>query len=168
MPAFVRIFCLVGLPMFALAALFIWKPAGSEKRPEMSLAARVAWTIFALAALTLLCFPIIFLPLVLFAIWKPRRWPAGATADRIAWTAFVFGIGLMLTMIVYTMTQESEGSWRSWETIRLHSRVFLAISMIPIAGPLIVYLIQPARERRSPDAARKSPVDDWDAEPPLG
>ncbi len=77
-------------------------------------------------------------------------------------------IGLMMTMVVYAMTQESEGDWRTWETIRAHSWTFLAISIIPIIGPLIVYLVQVARARRSPALAKKAPVDDWESEPPFG
>jgi hypothetical protein len=123
---FLPIFCLFGLPILLVTALFILNPAANSEERRRSI------------------------------------------ADRIAWTLFALGVCLMLTMVLYVMTQESEGSWRTWETIRLHSRVFLTISMIPILGPLIVYLIQPGSERRRPDASRKPPVDDWGVEPPLG
>jgi len=167
MLAFVRILCLVGLPVFAIAAFLIWKPVDSDKGAVTSLVNRIAWTIFALAASPLLCFPVIFLPIVLILIWKPARRISGTTADRIAWTIFAFGICLMLTMVLFTMTQEGDGDFRTWETIRLHSRVLLAISIIPILGPLVVFLVQAVRAHRGTAVAKKAPVDDWDVEPPL-
>lgn len=110
----------------------------------------------------------IVLPILLLVIWKPPGRTPRTTADRIAWTIFALGISLMATMVLYAAARESDGDFRTWETIRLHSRLFVAISMIPIAGPLIVYLIQSVRERRSRPLAKKAPVDDWDAEPPFG
>ena len=56
----------------------------------------------------------------------------------------------MVTMAIYATTQESDGDWRSWETIRLHTRIFLlALSLIPIAGPLVVYLVEVVTRRSS-------------------
>jgi hypothetical protein len=125
MQDFLRIFCLFGLPIFLVAALFILNLAANPHKSTRSI------------------------------------------ADRIAWTIFAFGICLMLTMVLYTMTQEGDGDWRSWSTVRLHSRVFLALSVIPIAGPLMVYLIQFVRARRSPAGAKKAAVDDWESGPPF-
>jgi hypothetical protein len=80
-------------------------------------------------------------------IWKPdfSSTPGRSVADRIAWTVFALGIGLMVSMVLYSTAHESDGRFRSWETIRLHERLFLSIALIPVAGPLIVFLCQAAR-----------------------
>jgi hypothetical protein len=92
-------------------------------------------------------------------IWKPdfSGEPGKSVADRVAWTIFSVGLSLMLSMALLAMVQE-DGSYRTWETIRLHVRCFLGLSIIPIAGPLIVFLSQ----RTKTITRRKAPVDDLD------
>jgi hypothetical protein len=51
----------------------------------------------------------------------------------------------MLSITLYATFQESDGDWRSFEIIRLHARLFLAVSLVPLLGPLTAYLL-----RRSP------------------
>ncbi len=156
MQDFLRLFCLAGLPAFALAGCSIWRP-GTDSELTRSDAARITWTFFAL----LVCF-VLVLPLGLFPLAVCRIWTRGSgpksTADRVAWTAFALGVSLMLTMALFGMTQDL----RSWDTIRLHTRVFLGLSLIPVAGPLVVYLVQ-VRTKRSPTPPdKKQPIDDWD------
>jgi hypothetical protein len=92
-------------------------------------------------------------------IWKPVRSGESekSMADRVAWTIFSVGLALMLSLVLIVMVQE-DGSYRTWETIRLHVRCFLGLSIIPIAGPLIVFLSQ----RTKTITRRKAPVDDLD------
>jgi hypothetical protein len=75
-------------------------------------------------------------------IWRPGK-SAKPLSDRIAWTVFAFGVYSMVFMAVYSMLSEGEG-WgiRSWETIRLHKRLFFACAAVSVAGPLIVFLHQ--------------------------
>ena len=104
-------------------------------------------------------------------IWNPGtdEKPGRPVADRVAWTIFVLGISLMASMTMYTTASETDGAWRSWDTIRLHTRVFLALSLIPVAGPLVVYLVEVVTRKRTPGASdKKPPVDDWgEADDPL-
>jgi hypothetical protein len=76
-------------------------------------------------------------------IWRPAHPPKTGKPilDRLAWTVFAFGICLMFNMVLYAAACE-DGAYRSWETIRLHIRVFLGLALIPLTGPLIVFLIQ--------------------------
>ena len=46
----------------------------------------------------------------------------------------------MFNMVLYAMASESDGSFRSWGTIRLHTREFIGIALIAVAGPLFVFL----------------------------
>jgi hypothetical protein len=99
---------------------------------------------------------------VALRMWRPGRpyKPRKDVSDRIAWTIFVFGISLMFNMFLYAAVSESDGDYRSWETIRLHVRLFLAIAVIPVAGPLIVFLYQAARSHPPRSSGKKPPVDD--------
>ncbi|APW63725.1 hypothetical protein [Paludisphaera borealis] len=121
MLGFLRIFCLVGLPIFAIAVCSIWKPV-RDPEPAKSVALRVAWTIVALMASVFLGMSLLF-PLAAWLIWKPTARPK-SVMDRVAWTVFAFGICLMVTMALFALTQEGDGDWRSWDRIRLHTRVF--------------------------------------------
>ncbi|WP_435016227.1 hypothetical protein TA3x_003791 [Tundrisphaera sp. TA3] len=103
------------------------------------------------------------LAILALRIWRPvpPDVPARSVSDRIAWTVFALGIGLMLNMVLYSILLESEGNYRSWETIRLHGRVFLAIALIPVAGPLIVFVRQNSRrDRRLKISSRESATDE--------
>jgi hypothetical protein len=103
-------------------------------------------------------------------IWNPgtEEKPGKPVADRIAWTVFVLGISLMASMGLYVIAAETDGDWRTWDTIRLHSRIFLGLSIIPVAGPLVVYLVQATRKHTPSVSNKKSPVDDWnDADRPV-
>ena len=51
----------------------------------------------------------------------------------------------MFNMVLYALGSEGDGDFRSVDTVRLHGRLFLAIALIPVAGPLIVFLYQAAR-----------------------
>ncbi len=99
--------------------------------------------------------------LVALPIWKPsaRKDPAGPVGDRIAWTIFALGVCLMLTMTLHCLLSESDGDFRTWETIRAHVRIFLGISLIPIAGPLAVFALQAHRGRLAVATPKKPPVD---------
>lgn len=116
-PVFVNVFVIITLPLFALAALHIWRPG------------------------------------------NPRE-PGKSVPDRIAWTVFAFGVGSMFTMVLYAALCESDGDYRTWETIRLHTRLFLAIAAIPIAGPLTIFLDQSRRMARLASAPKKRPQDE--------
>ena len=91
--------------------------------------------------------------------WLPKS--QRSIADRIAWTVFALGIFLMLTMVLYAMGSESDGDFRSWDTIRLHSRLFLAIAHDPARRPAAWSSCTRRRGRVPPGRpARNSPVDD--------
>jgi hypothetical protein len=107
-----------------------------------------------------------FLALPLFAfvslrIWRPASLSGSAmsVSDRIAWTVFTFGISLMLNMVLCARLGESDGDYRTWDKIRLHGRVFLALTLIPVAGPLIVFLCQ-KKTLTARSLGKKPPVDD--------
>src|SRR5690348_10276711 len=110
-------------------------------------------------------FFIVFVPLFAFLalyIWRPASSsrPGNSTADRIAWTIFVLGICLMVSLALYAMASE-DGSYRPWQLIRFHTRLFVVFAAIALAGPLFGFLYQ-----RVPFAARPVPkkpmVDDLD------
>jgi len=96
-------------------------------------------------------------------IWKPAFPPETGMSvrDRLAWTIFAFGICSMLHMALYAAACE-DGSYRTWETIRLHSRMFFAFAMIAVAGPLFIFWIQPAHLRQTKPPFKKPPVDNLD------
>lgn len=123
-PTFIRVLNLSGLPVFAVTALWIWRPGTPPK-------------------------------------------PGKSVPDRIAWTVFAFGVCLMFTMGLYAAVRESDGDFRTWETIRLHTRLFLAIAAISIVGPLAVFLHQSRRSDRPTPAGKKPPGDEL-AEARLG
>lgn len=159
MLGFLRIYCLVGLPLFLAASFSLWKPNRQRKASDGSIAARVAWTVAAVGLSIFLCFPLVFLPFVILAIWKPEARP-DSTADRLAWTVFALGVCLMVTMTLYTMALEGDGSWRSWETIRRHRWIFLALAMITVSGPLAAYLTQALRTQSRGARSKPKPLDD--------
>jgi hypothetical protein len=99
-----------------------------------------------------------FACLLLLRIWRPGlpSSPGKSVSDRIGWSFFAFGICLMLTMVLFASLSESDGDFRSWETIRLHRRVFLAIAVIP----LFIYLYQAARPHPHKLPGKESPFDD--------
>ncbi|WP_337173630.1 hypothetical protein [Paludisphaera sp.] len=150
---FLRVLGLVGLPIFAVAVLSIWKPvpSGGEVRPSLSV--RVLGTV----ATTLLCLLTVvglpFLPYLLWRIWREPRKEAKPLVDRVGWTVFGAGIALMAAMTVYAAAQEGDGSWRPFATIRLHSWIFLGFAALALAGPLGAFLLS----RR---VAKKPPADD--------
>ncbi len=150
---FLRLFCLVGLPVFAVWSCVVWRPVLADPHPGKSVGIRVAQTVILLP---LIAFFWPLAPLILWLIWKaPRRRPP-PLADRLAWTWFAFGVSLMLTTTLHAVFQESEGSWRTLETIRRHTRLFLAVSIVPLVGPLAAYLMQ----KSSPKKGLKDPFDE--------
>src|SRR5437870_1372308 len=84
--------------------------------------------------------------------------PARSQTDRIAWTIFALGICLMFGMAVYAMALEGDGHFRSWELIRAHKRWFLAIAVISVAGPLIVFLHQAIRGHGPRSSGKRPPI----------
>jgi hypothetical protein len=114
-----------------------------------------------MTVLTLVGFP--FFILSVWAIWMPVRWRGSPRrpvdgprmlVDRIGWTIFAAGIALMLTMTLFALGQESDGSWRPLATIRLHSRILLGFAALTLAGPLGAFLFGPR------PVAKKSSADD--------
>lgn len=107
------------------------------------------------------CFTLPVFAFVALRIWRPSlpSKPRKSVADRIAWTFFALGICLMFHMVLLAAAMEDRG-FRSRETIRYHGRWFLAIAVIPIAGPLAVFLYQVPRSHppKSPD--KKPSVND--------
>jgi hypothetical protein len=110
-------------------------------------------------------FCVTFLPVFAYLglrIWKPTLpgQPAKPIADRIGWTVFSLGLCLMLNMVLVSALAESDGAYRSWDTIRLHVRVFLSFAMISIVGPLVIVIRQVfQRYWSSKQSSRKSVLD---------
>jgi hypothetical protein len=94
--------------------------------------------------------------------WRPR-WsdePRKSVTDRMAWTIFGFGLSLMFNMVLLAVLSESDGDYRTWDTIELHRRWFLGFSMVPVAGPLIVFVTQKLSRFPSPKGNQKDLDDD--------
>ncbi|AMV37687.1 hypothetical protein [Planctomyces sp. SH-PL62] len=139
--AFLRVFCFLGLPCFAIASCAIWRPVASWEGPRLPAATRAVAPILVLLAIG---FPIVGIPVVLLMFWLLPRVPADRPTpirDRLAWTAFALGISLMVTMAVFAMTQEGDGDWRPFATIRLHTRIFLGMASFALVGPLAAFLL---------------------------
>jgi hypothetical protein len=81
-------------------------------------------------------------------IWRPDK--KTPFADRVAWTAFAFGVYGMVFMAGYGLLSEGEG-WgvRSWEAVRRHRRLFLAFAAVAASG-LLTAFAQQARGRFRP------------------
>ena len=47
----------------------------------------------------------------------------------------------MYNMVLWAALSE-DGAYRSWETIRLHKRLFLGFGVIAVIGPLIILSLQ--------------------------
>src|SRR5262249_6110474 len=69
---------------------------------------------------------------------KGRR----STIDRIAWTVFGLGFVLLFFLSFYAAQSESDGAFRSWETIRRHTRIFLLIAAVTVGIPALIFLYQ--------------------------
>lgn len=95
-------------------------------------------------------------------IWRPTlsSGTGKPVSDRVAWTVFAVGICLMFSMVLYVAASEGDGTYRSWDTIRLHTRVFLALALIAVLGPLIVSVFQAMRPNSSKPPCEESPDDD--------
>ncbi|MDG3005096.1 hypothetical protein [Paludisphaera mucosa] len=155
---FLRIFGLVGLPCLAIAACWIWGPIASEKRARPSVGRRAAATVTALVFCWILPFGSVVLPALAWRIWRRPVEAPKSLADRMAWTWFALGIGLMLSMYGLAATQEGDGDWRPRATIRLHTRIFLALASISLAGPLAAYLWKRREGRKRIDDPLEAPV----------
>jgi hypothetical protein len=111
-------------------------------------------------------FVLVTLPVFAFVslrIWKPAFPPkiGRSVPDRFAWTFFALGICLMFNMFLHAAASE-DGAYRSWETIRLHRRVFLGFGVIAVTGPLIVFLLQTTRPRPIEPPCKKPRGEDLD------
>jgi hypothetical protein len=95
-------------------------------------------------------------------IWKPPYEPVVTRSipDRIAWTVFALGVCLMFNMALYAMMLE-DTSYRPWELIQFHVRMFFGIAMIPFAGPLIAFLWQSCRRSGDDSRDKKATAEDW-------
>jgi uncharacterized membrane protein len=156
---FLRIFCLVGLPGFAAAAGSIWRPIPTGGERLRSRKRRVLFTIAALVIGLVTLVGLLALPAVAWRIWRKPLARPNSVVDRSAWTTFALGVCLMLTMAVFAMTKEGDGDWRTFETIRLHSRVFLGLALFAIAGPLAAYLAK-RWGGEGPAGLREAPLGD--------
>lgn len=148
---FLRCLTFLGLPLLAASALLIWKPVGPGDRPRLPMAARI---LAPLAVLLALLTPIVGVPVLGLAAWLlPRRSEVRRTlGDRVGWTIFAAGIALMLTMNLFASLMESDGDWRPFATIRLHSRIFLGFAALALAGPLGAWLFGRGARTKKPAA----------------
>jgi|GEM_PF-3144882 len=115
--------------------------------------------------LAIFCF--FWLPVFLFTalrIWRPAEASNGgrSVADRIAWTGFALGVCLMFNMVLYAKLLESDGDYRSWDTIRLHGHVLLAMAAFSVVAPVGVVLYQATRAHRPEPKGKKSLTDDFE------
>ena len=109
-------------------------------------------------------FVLLTLPVFVFlalCIWKRAcsLETGRSIPDRFAWTSFALGIGLMLNMFLYVAASEHR-VYRTWETIRLHTRLFIAFAAVALTGPLIVSVLQATMPRRTKAPSKKPLVDD--------
>jgi hypothetical protein len=109
-------------------------------------------------------FVLLTLPVFAFVglcIWKPAASPetGRSVPDRFAWTIFAFGIGLMLNMFLFVAASEHR-VYRTWETIRLHTRLFIAFAVVALTGPLMVCLLQATMPRQIKPPCKKPLADD--------
>lgn len=155
------IFGFVGLPIFTAAVIEIWRPVPEGGELRHSLATRVVGTVAA----TFLCLwtvvGLVFLPYILWRIWRERRRVARPLADRVGWTVTWLGVALTVSTAVFFAIQEGDGDWRTWETIQRQSRIFLTVSLTPLAGPLTAFILN-RREARKSVEPLEAPIDDGD------
>ncbi|WP_165070229.1 hypothetical protein [Paludisphaera rhizosphaerae] len=158
MQSFLAVFGLIGLPIFGVAALVIWRPTLQAGGAKPALWIRVLATM----AVSLLCWltmiGLLFLPYFLWRIWSEPRKKPRTFADRMGWTVTWLGVALTATTAVIFAIQEGDGGFRTWETIHRHSRIFLAVSLTPLAGPLTA-LLMTRRETKKPADPLEAPID---------
>jgi hypothetical protein len=69
--------------------------------------------------------------------------------DDIAWSGFAAGVALMLGVTLLAAVSESDGDYRTWETIRLHRDLLLEAGLLAVSLPVVVVLL-----RTGPEPAR--------------
>lgn len=111
-------------------------------------------------------FVFVFLPVFAFAaprIWKPTppTKQARSVADRVAWTIFTLGVCLMFNMVLFAALSESEGDFRTWETIAHHRQVFLVFALLASSGPLLAFLFRGTMPHPPGHSHKKPPSDDF-------
>jgi hypothetical protein len=90
---------------------------------------------------------VMMLPLICFTmlrIWDPRK--SKLLTDRIAWTVFASSVYAMIFIAIHSGHSE-DGSFRSWATIRLHTRLFNACAAVALIAPVVIYVRQLRRPR---------------------
>ena len=114
MRSFLFVFSLIGLPIFGVAALLIWKPIPEEDETTPPRWVRVLSTM----TISLLCWltvvGLLFLPYLVWRIWREPRKQPRSFADRMGWTVTWLGVALTVSTAVFFGIQEGDGDFRTW------------------------------------------------------